>query len=170
MRTIFCIVVLSLLLSFPAAGQEGFQDALLDRLAGSWVMTGTIAGDEITHDVTAEWVLGHHYLRLYELAREKDSEGKPAYEAIVFIGWDEPSERYACLWLDVTGGGGLTAEGIGHAEPGKDEIPFVFDTGEYGIIYNTFSYDRDADNWRWAIDIERGGERSNFARVTLKRK
>ncbi len=170
MNVAFRGVILWLLLSLPAVAEgQGFQDALLDQLAGNWVLTGTIAGAETTHDIAAEWVLGHQYLRFHEVAREKDSEGAPAYEAIVFIGWDQPANRYACLWLDVTGGGGLSAEAIGHAEPGGDELAFVFDTGDNSVIHTTFAYNRETDTWQWLIDIDKGGERSTFARVTLTR-
>lgn len=170
MKTAFGIATTCLLLPLSAATQQqGFQDALLDRLAGNWVLSGTIGGAESTHDIVAEWVLGHQYLRLHEVARETDDEGAPAYEAIVFIGWDAPTSRYSCLWLDVTGGGGLSAEAIGHAEPGGDELAFVFDLGDDAAIYNAFTYDRDADTWQWLIDNEDGGERSPFARVTLTR-
>ena len=99
-------VLLSLSLSFPAfAEQQGFHDALLDRMVGDWLLSGDIGGNQVIHDVAAEWVLGHQYLRFHEVAREVDSEGTPAYEAIVFIGWDHLTNRYTCLWLDVTGSG-----------------------------------------------------------------
>src|SRR5579872_4632366 len=37
--------------------QPTFHDPLLDHLAGNWVLQGTIAGKETTHDVEAAWVL-----------------------------------------------------------------------------------------------------------------
>ena len=127
MKAVHCIVALCLLMPPLATAQQGFQDTLLDRMTGTWVLKGTIGGGESTHDIIAEWVLGHQYLRFHEVAREKDSRGAPAYEAIVFIGWDQPTSSYACLWLDATGGGGLSAESIGHAKPSADELAFVFD-------------------------------------------
>ena len=170
MKTASCLVALCFLIAAPATAQEsGFQDELLERLAGTWLMQGTIAGDQVNHDVTAEWVLEHGYLRIYELAREKDERGRPAYEAIIFIGWDEPSGRYVCLWLDSTGGGGLTGDGLGYAERGGDEIAWVFDTPTV-LIHNTFTYHRDADTWDWAIDTGTAGNLTPFARVTLTRK
>lgn len=171
MRTIIAALLLLILLSPPAAAEDhGFQDELLDRFTGTWVMTGSIAGDEVVHDLVAEWVLGHHYLRFHEVARGKDDDGRPLYEAIVILGWDEPSERYACLWLDSTGGGGLTNGVIGYATRKGDTIPFVFDTGDGTAIHNTFAYDREADTWRWAIDNVRDGTPGQFARVVLRRK
>jgi hypothetical protein len=170
MKFSLCVFVVGLLLAVPVkAEQQGFQDALLDHLVGNWILSGTIAGEETTHDIVVEWVLAHQYIRIHEVAREKDDEGAPAYEAIVFIGWDEPTNRYTCLWLDITGGGGLSADAVGYAVPAEDKLPFVFGTGESGAIHNTFTYDRETDTWRWLIDNERNGERSVFARVTLTR-
>ena len=169
MKAVVCVIVLCLLVSLPAAAQLGHRETVLDRLAGNWVMRGTIAGGETTHDIDAEWVLARHYLRFHEVAREKDDSGTPAYEAIVFIGWDEITSRFACLWLDVTGGGGLSNDAIGYAEPGGDELAFVFDMGEGSVIHTTFTYNRGDDTWLWSIDTEKGGERKSFARVTLTR-
>ena len=170
MKFAIAALALACLASLPAAAQpDTFQDPLLDQLAGTWLMTGTIAGNEVAHDVVAGWVLGHQYLRIHEVAREKDADGAPAYEALVFIGWDEPTQQYTCLWLDVTGAGGLTGDWIGHARRQGDTLPFVFGPGGAGTIHNTFEYHRDGDTWRWLIDNEREDGRSTFARVTLTR-
>lgn len=171
MRKTFFLSTLCLLMAVSALAQEeGFRDPLLERLAGQWVMRGTIAGDEVTHDVDAEWVLGHYYLRLLETSREVDAGGEPAYEAIVLIGWDEVIGEYACLWLDNTGGSGLSSNVIGRAKRENDAIPFVFEVPDGSVIYNTFAYDRDDDTWTWAIDTIREGTRSEFARVVLTRR
>ncbi len=170
MNTAIRVVTILLLLSLPAvAEQQGFQDELLDHMAGNWLMSGTIGGTQVTHDLVAGWVLGHQYLRFHEVAREVDSGGVPAYEAIVFIGWNQPTSRYTCLWLDVTGSGGQFPEATGHAEPAVDELAFVFDTGDDSIIHTTFTYDRESDVWHWLIEIDRGAKHSTFARVSLTR-
>ncbi len=51
-------------------------------------MRGTIARRSVVHDVEADWVLAHHYIRIHEVSREKNTEGQPEYEAMVFIGWN----------------------------------------------------------------------------------
>ena len=157
-------------LSLPAAADEPpLQDPLLDRLVGTWVLQGTIAGSATTHDVVAEWVLGHQYVRLHEVSHERGADGRPAYEAIVFIGWDAPNHRYACLWLDSTGGGGLSATAIGHGRRGADEIAFRFRGGDGSLFHTTFVYGRKADTWRWVMDGEAGGKLQPFARLKLTR-
>ncbi|HSG27934.1 MAG TPA: hypothetical protein VLA34_05590, partial [Candidatus Krumholzibacterium sp.] len=82
----------------------------------------------------------------------------------------QPSGRYACLWLDSTGGGGLSPQAIGYALPDDDVLAFVFDGGEAGSFHTTFIYDREEDTWRWTMDIVNGEESQAFARVKLARR
>lgn len=171
MSKILWIFASIILISFPASAQQStFQDSLLDHMIGKWVLRGTIGGSETTHDIAVQWVLGHQYMRLHEVSREKDAEGRAAYEAIVFIGWDEPSSRYACLWLDSTGGGGLTPMAIAYAQRGDDEIAFLFNGSDGSVFHTTFVYGTDTDTWQWLMDGEEGGKLVPFARVKLVRK
>lgn len=169
MRTIATVLTALLCASSAMAQTLAERGTLLDRLAGRWVMTGTIAGQEITHDLTAGWVLGGHYLHFHEIAREQDENGDPAYEALVYFGWDEAGERLVCLWLDITGGGGLVPDGFGYGIARGDSIPLVWGEGSDSQIHNTFTYHRDKDQWAWKIDNVRQGQASNFALVTLNR-
>jgi hypothetical protein len=118
-------------------------------------------------------VLNHEYLRFHETSRGKNAQGQPAYEAIVFIEWDESSNEYRCLWLDSTGGGGLSAP-IALGKRGNDEIAFLFrdkdDKDKDSGIHTTFVYSKGTDTWNWLIDNEYGGKVTPFARVKLTRK
>jgi hypothetical protein len=171
MRTSLCLLTTLVLTAVPVSAQTAdFRDPLLDRLVGEWVLEGPIAGTDVTHDVVAEWVLGHQYLKIRDVSREQDSMGRPEYEAIVLIGWDAAGERYACLWLDSTGGGGLAPPAMGYATANADTIPFAFPVPDGSAFHNTFSYDRSTDTWEWHMEVEAGGARQTFARVTLSRK
>lgn len=165
-RTLTLLGLLTLSAVAISAQTPSLQDPLLDRMVGKWVLQGTIGGSATTHDVDVDWVLGHQYIRLHEVSRERTDKGQPAYEAIVFIGWDESSRTYACLWLDSTGGGGLSAQTFGHAKRGADELAFVFKTHE-SVFHTTFVYDKATATWRWLMDDERAGKFEPFARVTL---
>ncbi|GAA0538928.1 hypothetical protein FHS83_003640 [Rhizomicrobium palustre] len=142
------------------------KDALLDHLAGSWVLTGTIGKEATTHDVKAEWVLNDQYLRLSEISREKDAAGKPQYAAEVLLAYDPAKKHYVCFWFDntvvaaTTDGGSATRDG--------DKLPFVFKSAS-GDFFNTMTYDAKAGSWTWAMDGEDKGVRQPFARLTLKR-
>jgi hypothetical protein len=138
-------------------------------MIGKWVLQGTIAGRTTTHDVESEWVLGHHYLRIQEVSREKDARNQPAYEAIILIGWDPQSSQYTCLWLDNTGYWDFTSQAIGRAKRSRDAITFRFGSNDGSSVITTFSYDENADVWHWSIDNETGGKVQTFARVSLTR-
>lgn len=167
---VFVVTMISLFFVPTAVAQTlAERETPLDQLAGRWIMTGIIAGQNVVHDLKAEWVLGGHYLYFHEMARERDENGDPAYESRVYIGWDEAGERLVCLWLDVTGGGGLVPDGFGYGRPDGDRIPFVWGVGSNRQIHNTFTYKREQDRWTWNIDNVRDGEAKNFARVELRR-
>jgi hypothetical protein len=142
------IAAWSVLSGVAFAGSTNQTDRLLDRLVGRWVLSGTIAARKTTHDVSAEWVLNHGYVRLHEVAREKDLVGAPAYEAIIFVSREPSSGDYTCLWLDSTASWGLSAEAMGRAKPKPNSIPFVFKDPDGHVSFeNTFSYDPAADTW-----------------------
>ncbi len=146
------------------------NDPLLDKLAGHWVIRGTVLGKQTTHDLVAEWVLGHQYLRLHEVAHEKNAQGQPAYEAIVFVAVDRASEGYTCLWLDSTTGDGLSIEGLGRAKREADALAFVFRDKQGQVSFtNTFAYDKAADVWTMKLDNVADGKPKEFARFELGR-
>lgn len=171
LRSIRRSTALSIFLAFFAVAQGAdVQDSFLDRMVGKWVLEGMIAGKKTTHDIAAEWVLGHQYLRIQEVSREKNAKNQPAYEATVLIGLDPQTKEYRCLWLDNTGPWDFTAEGIGRAKRGGDSVTFRFGSSDSSSINTTFTYDRSSGAWRWSIDNETGGKVRAFARVRLTRK
>jgi hypothetical protein len=170
MRRILIVAAACLAIAGSAAGQQTSAPVppLIDHLTGRWVLSGTIDGKQTTHDVDAEWVLNHGYVRIHEVSREADAKGAPAYEATVFISFDEKAGEYTVLWLDSTGNGGLVPSGFGHGKPTATTIPFLFKTSA-GTFHNTFIYTGRTDSWEWNLDDESGGKLQPFARVTLTR-
>lgn len=152
------------------AQQTSIHDLLLDQMAGTWVLRGTIEGKETVHDVDAHWILAHAYMQFREVSREKDSTGAPVYEALVTIGWDERSKEYACLWLDNTGAGGLIGQAIAHAKRESGRIAFLFKGSDGSLFHTTFVRDAKTDTWQWVMDGEDNGKLQPFARVSLERK
>jgi hypothetical protein len=156
--------------SFSVSAQAPVSEtALLDHLTGSWILEGTIAGRVTTHDLESDWVLRREYIRIHETSHEKNAQGQAAYEAIVFIEWDNAAREYRCLWLDSTAGGGLSAKGIAHGKRSGDEIAFLFKDND-SSIHTAFAYSKSTDTWQWRIDNESDGKLSPFARVQLTRK
>jgi hypothetical protein len=161
------VIVATILAAVTMMAQQApVNSPLLDHLAGKWLMQGTLGKQSATHELHAEWVLQHHYLRFQEVSREKNEKGEPQYEATVFVGWNEKTKQYACVWLDVYGG--ATAESIGFAKPKENELAFIF-TDEHGetSFSNIFIYDPKTDTWEDRLDNIVKGEAKPFARFKL---
>jgi hypothetical protein len=160
---------LPILLGSLALAQQGpVNSPLLDHLTGHWVLRGTVAGQQTTHDIDAEWVIQHHYVQIHEVAREKDDKGRPKYEALVMVGWIDASKTYTCVWQDVFGGASI--ESVGVAEPSENKLPFVFknEKGEVSF-HNEFVFEPAANAWEWRMDNIEKGVAKPFARVKLTR-
>lgn len=171
----FIAILTSLVSSFPCSvgAQESVTsnpDSFLDKLEGAWVMTGTVANEEVIHDVYVDRILKRQYVRIHELSREKDADGEPAYEAWIHIAWDKENAEYVVMWLDNTATTNFAPEGVGHGKPDGDRIPFVWKSADGSGIHNTFSYDRVSETWTWEIDnVDASKKASPFARLTMKR-
>lgn len=169
----FLVLILILFYSPFVQAQESATpryDFLMDKLSGEWVMTGTIDGKEVTHDVHVDSILKRQYLRIHEVSREKEADGQPEYEAWIHIAWDKENAEYVVMWLDNTATTNFSPEGVGHGKPDGDRIPFVWKSADGSGIRNTFKYDRASETWTWEIDnVDQSEKTSPFARVTLKR-
>src|SRR2546421_3536526 len=151
-----------------------FQDKLLEGLVGNWKVTGRIAGQRFEQYCDADWVLNHQFLRVHFIdsaARNRGNMETPSnaeYEALVFIGYDNMSERYVVHWLDVFGGRFSETIGFGRLN-NENSIKFVFE-GPDGPLHNTVS--RNSSNGTWSIIIEQKdgqGRWTTFAVETLHR-
>jgi hypothetical protein len=152
-------------LSVPAQ-QPPLQDPLLDHLTGNWVLQGTIAGKPTTHDITASWAIDHHYVAIREVSPEKQPDGKPAYEAMVYVSWNPPTSDYGCVWLDVYGG--LAPVSLGTAPHSTSELALLFKDKD-SAFHTTFAYQQKTDSWTWKMDNDDNGTLKPFARATLTR-
>jgi len=153
----------------PAQKPSADPLTLLNHMEGSWILRGTIAGKQTTHDVEGRWVLRHEYLELHEVSREKNAQGEPAYEAIALVSWDPTANQYDCLWLDSSAGGALSSQVTCRATPSDDSIPFVFTISPSESIHTTLTYRKATDSWQWLIDNDANGKIERFADVTLSR-
>ena len=165
LRNIFLLVLIPTVSAFSQT--TAVNDSLLDHMVGKWILQGTIGGQETTHDIIADWVLGHQYIQIKETSREKDSEGKPSYDAIVFITWEQKLNLFTCLWLDNTGNGGLSPHAAGHENQKGDSLEFVFRITDSNTFHTTFLYDKKSDSWQWQMDNKENNVMQPFARVKL---
>jgi hypothetical protein len=154
----------------PLRAQSLHPDSLFSRLAGHWVLRGTIARQPTTHDVDFTWMLGREYLQMHEVSRERGADGRPSYEAVVMFGRNPATGEYATLWMDNTASSAFDPAGTGHGFVVGDSIPFVFDYTPATKFHTTMLYHGARDAWEWHMDNDSAGVRRPFARVTLTRK
>jgi hypothetical protein len=160
----------ALLLALPLRAQTVQRDTLLARMIGHWILKGTIARQQVVHDVTFQWVLGGEYVEMHEISRERTPTGTPAYEAIVYLGHDPHTSEYSAMWLDNTAYGAFDPAGVGRGSAEADSIPLLFIYSTTSRFHTTFVYDRSSDSWAWHMDNDDEKGRRPFARVTLTRK
>jgi hypothetical protein len=162
--------VLSLCAPAAATVQDSGSAAppeLLGKLVGRWILTGVIAGQNTTHDVDAEWVLQGNYVRISEASRERNGNGRPQYEATIYVGWLR--DRYVCVWLDNTEVASGEISCAAAAAP--ESIPFEFRDRAGALTFiNRFVYHAADDSWEWQMDNIRDGQPVSFGRVRLRRR
>ena len=170
MRNILALALALACAPITVHGQGLHPDSLLPRLVGRWVLRGTIARQPTVHDVAFTWLLGHEYVQMHEVSRERAPNGAPAYEAVVLFGRDPKTGAYACVWLDNTAAAAFPPEGTGRGVVAGDSVAFLFPYTATTRFHTTFVYDRVRDAWQWHMDNDSAGVRRPFARVTLTRR
>jgi hypothetical protein len=147
----------------PAEGAKSiFHDAFIDNLVGEWRLMRHIRDRDAENTVSADWVLNHQFLRIHM----KDVAEPPAYEALVYIGYQQSEQRYVAHWLDIYGG---KFSAIGYGKRVGDTIAFVFQYDD-GPFYNTFKWDARTESWTFTMEATgKDGKRELFAVDTLRR-
>ncbi len=124
------------------------HDDLLDNLEGKWKITGMIMGHQREMEITAEWVLNHQWLLLHE-HDATSVEGKLAYDAHIYIGYDNTSERYVVHWIDIYGG--RVSETLGYGTRSGNSIKFNFEYPD-GPFHNTFTWNPANKTWHFLLE------------------
>jgi hypothetical protein len=125
-----------------------FQDNVLDNLQGKWALKGAIAGHPGDAELEATWVLNHQFLKLHEKGTTP-IPGRPLYEAEVYVGYDNASERYVAHWIDIYGG--RFSETIGYGVRTGNSIKFTFEYPD-GPFRNTFTWIPESKSWRFLLE------------------
>lgn len=169
-KYLLLIVALTIGVSVVGVAQEPldgrhrtFNDELLENLVGEWKLTRQIRGQSLENTVTVEWVLNHQFLRVHM----KDVRKPAQYEAMVFIGYDNMSERYVVHWIDVFGG--RSSETLGYGRRNGNSIKFVFEYPD-GPFHNTFTWNPENKTWKFLGEQKtQAGKWTTFAEDTLRR-
>jgi hypothetical protein len=161
------LLVLSLsFLTVPSRAQAPeWSDPLLDHLAGMWTMTGNVMGNDAHHEVRAEWILNHQFLRIHEKTSSAAPKSEHPYEAIWFLGYDSTSERYVLHLMDVFGG--RFSETLGYGTRDANQLRFTFEYPD-GPFHTTFRWNSDTSTWDWLMEQkDKSGKWTSFATLKL---
>ena len=172
-KPLFCIALLSsfvfgdvrhIIAQEPLDGRNRiFRDELLDNLVGDWKLTRKMRAQSVENRVKAEWALNHQFL----LVHMKDVANPPNYEVMVFIGYDNTSERYVAHWIDVFGG--RFSETLGYGKRSGNAIQFVFEYLD-GPFHNTFTWNPESKTWVFLMEQkDQTGKWKVFAEDRLAR-
>ncbi len=88
-------------------------------------------------------MLNYQFLHVHE-----KGIGSP-YEAEIYLGYDNASDRYVAHWLDIYGG--RFSETLGYGTRSGDSIRFVFEYPD-GPFRNTFTWDETTKSWRFFLE------------------
>jgi hypothetical protein len=173
MKTSFFLLILIALLIGLVPVRSGTQTStewpndLVDHMTGTWKLEGQVMGRDARHEVQAEWVLNHQFLRIHEKTDASAPGSEKWYEATWFLGYDPVSERYVLHLLDVFGG--RFSETLGYGERDGNAIRFVFEYPD-GPFHTTYRWSPEKDTWQWLMEQkDKDGQWTNFADLRLTR-
>jgi Protein of unknown function (DUF1579) len=169
MKECFCLLLITLALTVASAAQAPaeFRDDLVDHMSGAWKMEGQVMGRDAHHEVEAEWVLNHQFLRIHEKTASSAPSGEHKYDAIWFLGYDPTSERYVLHLLDVFGA--RFSETLGYGTRDGNAIRFIFEYPD-GPFHTTFRWSPEKDSWEWLMEQkDKDGKWTSFASLRLTR-
>jgi hypothetical protein len=157
---LICVLFLAVVMGFA----QNPQRALLNRLQGSWLMTGTVRNKPVQYTAEGMWVLQNQFFCLHM----KDSASSSSYEANLYIGIDSSKNQFVAHWLDVFGGAGARVVASGPISP--DVIELVYPYAE-GRFRNLFKYNLRKNEWTLVIESEDAiGHWSLFAQYIIRRR
>ena len=164
----FSIVLLIALAHAPLAAQTPeWHDGLVDHMTGVWKLQGPVMGHLGHHDVEADWVLNHQFLRIHEKTSASAPSDEHSYEATWFLGYDRVSERYVLHLFDIFGA--RFSETLGYGTRDGDAIRFVFEYPD-GPFHTMFRWSPETGGWQWLMEQKnKEGKWTQFADLKLTR-
>ena len=121
------------------------NDPLLDKLVGEWKITRKFPNRTAENKASVKWVLDHQFL----LIHMTDVKVPSSYEAMIFVGYDNTSERYVAHWIDVFGG--RFSETLGYGTRSGNRINFIFEYPD-GPFHNSFIFDPVKGTWIFSTE------------------
>jgi hypothetical protein len=163
------VLVLGLVagLSLAQSPPPAWHDELAEDMAGDWNVEGQVLGRPAHHEIQAEWVLNHQFLRIHEKTSAAAPGSENRYEALWFLGYDPVSERYVVHLLDVFGT--RFSETLGYGTRDGNSLRFVFEYPD-GPFHTTYRWSPQSKTWQWFMETKnKDGKWISFADLKLAR-
>jgi hypothetical protein len=126
-----------------------------------------VTGSSAHHDVQADWVLNHQFLRIQERTSATAPAGERRYEAVWYLGYDAISERYVLHLMDTFGP--RFSETLRYGTRDGNQIRFIFEYPD-GPFHNTYRWNPQDKTWQWPMEQkDRDGKWVPFADLTLSK-
>ena len=154
-------------LCLPMMGQvaENWTDGLVKHLAGSWKLGGKVGINDAHHDVQADWVLNHQFLRIQETTSANAAASERRYDSIWYLGYDPVSERYVMHLMDTFGA--RFSETLGYGVREGNQIKFVFEYPD-GPFHTSYVWNDGEKSWQWLMEQKnKDGKWVPFANLKL---
>jgi len=152
-------------LSSNAQAPAEWRDDLVEHMVGTWRLEGQVMGREAHHEVRADWVLNHQFLRMQEITSAGAPNTEKPYEAFWFLGYDSISERYVLHLMDLFGA--RYSETLGYGTREGNQIRFIFEYPD-GPFHTTFRWSPEKNRWQWLLEQkDKSGKWTPFADLTL---
>ncbi len=143
------------------------KDDFLERLVGSWSLSGTAGSRALRQKVESVWVIEGRYVRMHFIEQEPIPHDRPRYEAIYMIGRDDKNDEYVLHLFDTFGATYSRVLGVGKRD--VNAITFLFHYPD-GLFSNRFTWDPRTREWRMLLKQQEGAEGWKvFAEKTLTR-
>jgi hypothetical protein len=167
MRNAAAVAVMIISSYALAQAPPQWHDELIEHMAGMWKLDGQVMGREAHHEVRAEWVLNHQFLRLHEKTSANSPSSERPYEALWFIGYDAVRDRYVEQLLDVFGV--RYSETLGYGTRDGNTLRMAFEYPD-GPFHTTYKWSPQQDSWQWLLEEkDKDGKWKTFADFRLTR-
>ena len=136
---------------------------LLQRLDGSWTMSGDVRGKPVTYSLEAKPGL----LGAFTELRMQDIQVPARYAANVYIGYDQPTKTVIVHWMDSTGAKHSIPHATGTIKENTLQFTFPYEGGNFR---DTFTFDPAAGSWIFALESQQPDHSwKHFAKYTVVR-
>jgi len=139
-------------------------DRFLDRLVGSWNLTGVMGDKKLFQKAVGRWVLKGLFIELRFHATRIGESGNPPYEALYLIGYDSKLKNYVLHLFDTFGVTSNPVAGIGKRS--SNTVRFEFSYGS-GPFINTFTWHPKRRTWTMTLVSLAEGKTETFARKEM---